>query len=397
MDSSVLSYLAPGNYSSTINITCYSSPDSSYEITINALRSAKYEIDIMMYSISNGFILKELNDAMSRNTSMVINVIVSSTHASYWEENYTRSALYNLSKAAENVGATNVNLYLSSNIFQFTHAKVIIVDRELVLIQSANWAKTSVPPDPSYGNREWGVAINDSDVADYYLQVFNHDLAIATVYSPSVDDSYTTFSSYVPTDSYSHPFSAQNFIEAMSIQTIVSPNNSKDAIIALLRSANESICVQQAYIKLEWDGSSDLFLDELEAAVARGVTVKVIIQKDTSSANETASYMVSKGIQVVYSSDVFEFCHNKGIIVDGKIVLISSINWSYESVYENREAGIIIANENVAGFFLEIFNWDWQNGEPVSTQSIPQDYVMITSIAVIILAIIVVALRKIRK
>ncbi len=355
-------------HSGNMEVTCYTSPDSSYDVTIDALESADEEIDICIYAISNTFLLNALVDKMNENPSIIINVIVSYRHASGFETSNTRGALYYLSQAADDAGATNVNLFESSNTYDFTHAKYIIIDQEVVLVQSANWAKTSVPKDPSYGNREWGVMIKNNDVVNYFLQVFNNDMGIATPYFEDADHE-TSFSENVSSGSYSKSFSSQKFTGSMTIQTIVSPDNDVSAIKALLQSATNTIYVQQAYIKTEWDGSSDEFLDELEDAVDRGVTVKVIIDKQPSGAADSADHMKSKGIEIAYSSSVFEYCHNKGVIVDNSIVLISSINWSYEAANENREAGVIIFDTNVAGFFVDVFAYDWQNAEIISGES----------------------------
>ncbi len=56
----------------------------------------------------------------------------------------------------------------------------------------------------------------------------------------------------------------------------------------------------------------------------------------------------------------FTKIHNKGMIVDDK-VLISSINWNLNSVTANRETGVIIQNQEVADFFKEIFDYDWMD------------------------------------
>ena len=366
--SATASNFSATKHSGNMEVTCYTSPDSIYGVTIDALESADEEIDLCIYAISNTFLLNALVDKMNENPSIIINVIVSYRHASGFETSNTRGALYYLSQAADDAGATNVNLFESSNTYDFTHAKYIIIDQEVVLVQSANWAKTSVPKDPSYGNREWGVMIKNSDVVNYFLQVFNNDMGIATPYFEDADHE-KSFSESVSSGSYSKSFSSKKYTGSMTIQTIVSPDNDVSAIKALLQSATDTIYVQQAYIKTEWDGSSDEFLDELEAAVDRGVTVKVIIDKQPSGAADSADDMKSKGIEVAYSSSVFEYCHNKGVIVDNSIVLISSINWSYEAANENREAGVIIFDTNVAGFFVDVFAYDWSNAEIVSGES----------------------------
>ena len=55
----------------------------------------------------------------------------------------------------------------------------------------------------------------------------------------------------------------------------------------------------------------------------------------------------------------FSSFHNKGVIVDGTTVLISSINWSPQSLGTNREAGIIVASTDVAAYYTTLFNFDW--------------------------------------
>jgi hypothetical protein len=55
--------------------------------------------------------------------------------------------------------------------------------------------------------------------------------------------------------------------------------------------------------------------------------------------------------------------HNKYINVDGEYVVISSINWSNNSVTNNREAGAVVKSTNVASYLTQIFDYDWGNGE----------------------------------
>jgi phosphatidylserine/phosphatidylglycerophosphate/cardiolipin synthase-like enzyme len=53
--------------------------------------------------------------------------------------------------------------------------------------------------------------------------------------------------------------------------------------------------------------------------------------------------------------------HNKGIIVDGRSVLVSSQNWSADGTLYNRDAGVIIENAKVASYFEQIFEHDWEH------------------------------------
>jgi len=54
--------------------------------------------------------------------------------------------------------------------------------------------------------------------------------------------------------------------------------------------------------------------------------------------------------------------HNKGVIVDGRRVLVSSINWNSNSPNFNREAGVIIDHKGVAEYFTAVFEDDWSPG-----------------------------------
>ena len=90
-------------------------------------------------------------------------------------------------------------------------------------------------------------------------------------------------------------------------------------------------------------------------AFAKGLDVRIIVsefQKD--AATEQLSKL--KLDQVLRKQNRV---HNKGIIVDGEKVLVSSQNWSSEGVLSNRDAGVIIDNEDLAGFFQAIFIDDW--------------------------------------
>ena len=51
--------------------------------------------------------------------------------------------------------------------------------------------------------------------------------------------------------------------------------------------------------------------------------------------------------------------HNKGAIVDGGHVLISSINWGDSALVRNREMGLLLSSESVASVFETSWWEDW--------------------------------------
>lgn len=46
--------------------------------------------------------------------------------------------------------------------------------------------------------------------------------------------------------------------------------------------------------------------------------------------------------------------HNKGLVVDGERVLVSSINWSYNSPANNREVGLILEHPTIGQYYTDI-------------------------------------------
>ncbi|MFX0064902.1 MAG: phospholipase D-like domain-containing protein, partial [Candidatus Hermodarchaeota archaeon] len=313
------------------------------------------------------FLIKELYAAKARNTSMDISIILSRTHASAYDRNNTLGSAYNLT-------LSGISVYLSNSSFYFTHAKFWIIDGFSTFIYSGNWAKTAIPTETSYGNREWGIVVNDFEVSQYYENVFTQDLNISTVYVPdSADETEMTLN--IQTGNYLPQFTAQNHVENITLQPIFSPDNSENVIRGLLQSANTSILVQQQYIKTKWGSVTNKFLQDLIDAKNRGVEVKVIVEgRNTDDAAPLRDVLLTEGISLVYLDTRLEWCHNKGIIIDNNITIVSSINWSYQAVGYNREAGIVIYSKNITNYYKTIFDYDWQNGKLQITLKLSLDY-----------------------
>jgi phosphatidylserine/phosphatidylglycerophosphate/cardiolipin synthase-like enzyme len=60
--------------------------------------------------------------------------------------------------------------------------------------------------------------------------------------------------------------------------------------------------------------------------------------------------------------------HNKGFIIDGGTVVVSSQNFSPAGIYENRDAGLILESEQIAEYFGPIFDADWGDSRPLVVQ-----------------------------
>src|SRR5204863_3305049 len=51
--------------------------------------------------------------------------------------------------------------------------------------------------------------------------------------------------------------------------------------------------------------------------------------------------------------------HNKGILIDDKITVVGSHNWTGQGTTENRDASLIIRDPEVTAYYTKLFLHDW--------------------------------------
>jgi hypothetical protein len=105
--------------------------------------------------------------------------------------------------------------------------------------------------------------------------------------------------------------------------------------------------------------------DALIEAKKRGVDVRVILdqnvnyyddQKGIESKNEEAyKYLSKNGIDVFYDNKN-KYTHSKALVIDEKIVIIGSTNWSYSAIERNNESSAIVWSPEFAKSILEEFS-----------------------------------------
>ena len=106
---------------------------------------------------------------------------------------------------------------------------------------------------------------------------------------------------------------------------------------------------------------SNILIGELISARKRGIRVEVILESSdrgnrATERNRLTGGMLSKeGVEVIYDP-LFVTTHAKLIIIDGRISLLGSTNWTYYSLTSNHEVGVLIESPEVAqalGYYFE--------------------------------------------
>ncbi|MFO7678361.1 MAG: phospholipase D-like domain-containing protein [Thermoplasmatota archaeon] len=360
----------------TGEITTFVSPDSSYSTIVSELRNANESIHFNIYEFTNPYLGEELINALQRNVSVFIFVEGGPVGGMSDKQ---KGILHQLAHHGGDIRfivndvANNVH-----QRYRFNHAKYLVIDNTTVIVKSSNWALTGVPVNATFGNREWGILIRNRTIASIFLEVFYAD------WNPLISDSYSlndmdfdipsdfNMTVVIPTGSYTPQFSSKTMYTNFSAIPIFSPDTSEQAIIEMINSAQTSIFIQQLYIYRDWGDELSPFVHHLvQKKLQEDIDIKVILNYNpwfTSTAdilNNTKQHLEEHGIEVRFhytNWSYFNNVHNKGMIVDNISVLISSINWNENSVRRNREAGIIIKQEDVALYYADVFFYDWNLG-----------------------------------
>lgn len=137
-----------------------------------------------------------------------------------------------------------------------------------------------------------------------------------------------------------------------AVKPVFSPSNSEE-IFNLIENAKYEI-------KLEvYEFSYKPLADALIKARSHNVSIKVILEPSVYQNNYMFNYLLKNGIDVSWSTKKVGVTHSKFMIIDDKIVLVGSMNWSENSIKNNREASVIIYSADLSKRFEDIFDIDF--------------------------------------
>lgn len=147
-----------------------------------------------------------------------------------------------------------------------------------------------------------------------------------------------------------------------------------EAVLKLIRSAKQSLLFQIPYIGMPSNpkkhrGFIDDLIDALTDKLSSLKDARVILRGDSSrefsDPAHAAWFFKSKGVDIDGRMRTIIDHHTKGMVVDGKRVLIGSHNWSGMGVTTNRDASLIFENEDLAGYFADAFQIDWDRADRI--------------------------------
>jgi phosphatidylserine/phosphatidylglycerophosphate/cardiolipin synthase-like enzyme len=219
--------------------------------------------------------------------------------------------------------AGGVKVKRSSPKFKFTHEKAMVIDGTTAYIMTCNWSNSAF-----VSNREYVILDRDSTDVGEVLKIFQADW-----------------------DETAYHAQAPNLV--------VSPDNSRQKILALIDGAKKSLIVESEYL------SDPEVAQHLGARAKAGVNVVVMLSyqpKDPCSGNDTNAQekqlLAQNGIGSVAFTQTVTM-HAKAIVADGAIAYVGSENFTANSLDNNREMGVLVRDPGILSTLTATANRDW--------------------------------------
>lgn len=124
----------------------------------------------------------------------------------------------------------------------------------------------------------------------------------------------------------------------------------KELIIKHIREATSEILLHS------YSFTSQEIADSLLRAHDKGVMIKILFDKGQLTAKfSQIPRLIEEKIENKIDK-VNGIAHNKIMIIDSKVVITGSYNWTKSAEYRNSENILFIKNEKIANFYKK--NWD---------------------------------------
>jgi cardiolipin synthase len=372
------------------------SPDCATGLLITTINLAKSELLVNVYEFTDTTIADALCRAAERGVNITVLLEGGPVGGISSSEFGVISRLSSAGISVRQMG----NVGVVHAPYRFDHAKYMVIDGESVFVTSENFGVTGFPAEGLSGNRGWSVLLNDRDLANYFWNMYLHDAFEGYTSDIRGEGTLETMTS----SPHNVEFSTFPFKEA-KVTPVIAPDTSNE-ILTLIEHAIDRIDIEQAYITNESPGIPNPYLAAAINASRRGVHVRILLDsywynvEDEADNDEMIEYIngIAKAERLPLEAKCAELAgndlekiHNKGVLVDGQKVLVSSINWNTNSPTSNREVGVIIEEPSAAAYYERAFEDDWNAGIGSRTGA---DYLKLILFGVIVISLCLIYLRK---
>ena len=269
-----------------------------------------------MYLLTDRNVLRALEEAANRGVDVRVML-----------ETHPFGGGSSPARTLDQLNAAGVKAQPSSPAFSLTHEKGMIIDGTTVYIMTSNFTRSALgggSGSNSISNREYDIIDGNSADVAAIIAIFEADWNHSTV-------------------SFNDP------------NLVVSPVNSRNAFVTLINSVHNTLL-------LETEEMNDTIIEQALVNVAQhGIHVQVILPAPQGSSTDTNSQGMATLRQgdVQVREDARLYIHAKMIVVDGQKAFVGSENISAQSLDQNRELGLLVADAGVLNTLQQTFLQDW--------------------------------------
>lgn len=381
-----------------VTLVLHASPDAGWDQLSTFLAGVRENLVVGMYDFTSAHVLSAVEQALAGGKKMTLTLDhpAKNPTADQSDEQTQSDLREALGDNFEGTWAlTNSDpkapVWIYPNAY---HIKVAVREDDTFWLSSGNWNNSNQPEidlsDPASASRialksdrDWHVIATSKELATTFRAFLRHDYDIASKQITAVvaqaaaaapSPIAQVLNEGIPVEMLAAGKAPQQFFtprtinDTIRIQPLLTPDNYQQHVKTLIGSAQRTFYMQTQYIHPSGqpnDKEHDALIAAVKELIDRGLDVRLI-----TSQFQTDPW-VEKLVNVGIPTSVLRRqanVHNKGIVVDGKTVMVSSQNWSADGTLRNRDAGLIIYHADAAAYFQQIFLHDWDHlASPVSS------------------------------
>ena len=341
------------------------------------INGANTSLNVHVYQLSEPRLVQALIDAQARGVD--VTVVLDAGSQGFWS-NFDMMNQYGMASELVKAGVTTY-WFGDSGVepYAYIHSKVAVRDGTSVWISSGNWKSSSMPAPGVRGNADWSTLIDNVELANIVLQQMSFDEEPMRQHISPASASDAPIGWSMPTATPVDGARAPAISATVNGALLTCPDNCIEGLVDLIASADDELLLSLQYLDMDWSwgwGDNPIFT-ALRQSAEDGVAVRLIINgayldQDVQDVVDTFNevWNSTDGLDVAAvvmgEDDAVSKLHNKGLVIDGETVLVSSINWGDSAVNRNREMGLVITSVEVATPFRDAWFDDWNRLDNVT-------------------------------
>ena len=344
--------VADKDVSEGIPHTSFSENGTNVKSLINAINGTEATLDISIYHLTRADIVDALINAAARGVK--IRMILDHKHLIPNKEAPDDKGYKEDSSIAAKLQKAGVTVKSMSGWGKYgtLHTKIAIFDTKILYTGSMNWTDSN---DTNYENV---LFLSDKDVLKTFQEYFRQLWSVATDFSYGATDPLPV----LPKDSMPKVKSVgRTSFNGLSLPVCTFSPKGGTAwwIMKAIDSAQSSIDVAM------FSFTNGEFIDHLSSAAARGVQVRLLLDKGQNCpSNQFSQIEKIKAAKLKYrivtgrgdSGGEQARFHHKFAIFDKTLLSVGSYNWTMTGEWSSCEHQVFLTDENYVAPFVEEFD-----------------------------------------